>query len=406
MSRSILNMLAGNTATMPRKLLGDYPVSLLLKLLEIPGSSSREKPVLDVILQEALDAGLPQDAYCFDQAHVKAKHGECGNLIIKLPGTHRGPRRLLMAHVDTVPLCLGAIPQLGGDYIFSESPRTALGGDDRGGVAVVLSTLVRLLHEHPAHPPLTFLFTVQEEIGLVGARYVSRGKLGQPKYCFNFDGGLPNAIVMGATGDEHLDIVIHGKASHAGSQPENGVSAVTIAGVAIAELYREGWLGKISKPQGEGTSNLGIVQGGAATNVVTDLLEIRGEARSHVPEFRAEIVEQIRAAFERAALLVTNVSGESGQVDFTHRTKYEAFRLTESDPVVAMAVAAVQRAGLEPLPKISNGGLDANWMTSHGMPTVTFGCGQEHIHTTSERLHIPSFRQACTVAWELATGAG
>ena len=31
-----------------------------------------------------------------------------GGLILQLPGTLRGPRRLLMAHVDTVPLCIGA----------------------------------------------------------------------------------------------------------------------------------------------------------------------------------------------------------------------------------------------------------------------------------------------------------
>lgn len=389
---------------MARKLLGDYPVSLLLKLLEIPGASGREKPVLDAILQEALQAGLPEDAYHFDQAHIKAKHGECGNLIIKLPGSMRSPRRLLMAHVDTVPLCLGAEPRIGGDYIYSESPRTALGGDDRAGVAVVLSTLVKLLQEKPEHPPLTFLFAVQEEIGLVGARYVSRSKLGQPRLCFNFDGSLPNAIILGATGDEHLDIILHGLASHAGSQPELGISAVTMAGLAIADLHRGGWLGKVIKPHGEGTCNLGIVQGGAATNVVTDFLEIRGEARSHVPAFRAEIVAEVRAAFERAVQEVTNIQGATGSLEFLHRPKYEAFRLDESAPVVQVALEAVRQIGLEPIPKISNGGLDANWMTTHGMPTVTFGCGQENIHTTAERLHLPRFRQACQVAWKLATG--
>lgn len=136
---------------MSRSVLGDEPVSLLLKLLEIPGTSGLEKPVLDAVLKEALAAGLPQDAYHFDQAHVKAKNGECGNLIITLPGTKRGPRRLLMAHVDTVPLCLDAKPKLGGDFIFSESDKTALGGDDRSGTAVILSTLLRILREKPEH---------------------------------------------------------------------------------------------------------------------------------------------------------------------------------------------------------------------------------------------------------------
>lgn len=390
---------------MSRSVLGDEPVSLLLKLLEIPGTSGLEKPVLDAVLKEAIAAGLPQDAYHFDQAHVKAKNGECGNLIITLPGTKRGPRRLLMAHVDTVPLCLDAKPKLGGDFIFSESDKTALGGDDRSGTAVILSTLLRILREKPETPPLTFLFTVQEEIGLVGARHVSKSKLGNPKLCFNFDGGPPNLVITGATGDVHIDIVIHGVASHAGARPEMGVSAVVIAGLAIADLQQNGWLGLIEKPDGSGTSNLGFINGGAATNVVTDYIEIRGEARSHDPEFRQKIVDAIETAFTKAAADLTNQEGRAGSIEYTYRLKYEAFRLKEDEPAVTAAAAAITATGLEPVEKISNGGLDANWITSHGLPTVTLGCGQEHIHTVAERLHVPSFHQACDIAWRLATDA-
>jgi len=386
-----------------RSILGDASVSLLLKLLEIPGVSGLEKPILTAVLQEAIAAGLPEDAYHYDQAHVKAKHGECGNLIITLPGTKRGPRRLFMAHVDTVPLCLNAKPKLGGDFIFSESEKTALGGDDRAGTTVVLSTLLRVLQEKPETPPLTFLFTVQEEVGLVGARHVSKSRLGNPRLCFNFDGGPPNLVITSATGDVHLDISIHGLASHAGARPEMGVSSVAIAGLAIADLQENGWLGKIEKPEGTGTSNLGFINGGAATNVVTDLIEIRGEARSHDPAFREQIVDAIRDAFTQAASRVTNIEGQSGTIEFSHRLKYEAFRLEKDEPSVAAAAGAITAAGLEPMEKISNGGLDANWMTSHGLPTVTLGCGQEHIHTVAERLHVPSFRHACEIAWHLAT---
>jgi tripeptide aminopeptidase len=52
---------------------------------------------------------------------------------------------------------------------------------------------------------------------------------------------------------------------------------------------------------------------------------------------------------------------------------------------------------------ISNGGLDANWMMVHGIPTVTLGCGQMHIHTTSECLDVSAFEHACQIALRLAT---
>src|SRR5690606_20677858 len=103
--------------------------------------------------------------------------------------------------------------------------------------------LLTILQEGLPHPPLTFLWTVQEEVGLLGARHASLSKLGKPSLCFNWDGGAPNIAVIGATGDDHLDITIHGLASHAGGHPEEGVSAVVIAAMAIADLQQNGWHG-------------------------------------------------------------------------------------------------------------------------------------------------------------------
>ena len=65
-----------------------------------------------------------------------------------------------------------------------------------------------------------------------------------------------------------------------------GVSAVAIASLAIADLQRGGWHGEIRKPDGDGTSNVGSIHGGEATNVVTNRVLIKAEARSHDPRFR------------------------------------------------------------------------------------------------------------------------
>ncbi len=383
----------------------NYPdnVKLLMMLLPIPGASGNEAAVIDAIRSTAIQAGVLEDCCHIDQTHQLAGFGETGSLIIKLPGNRPAPRRLLMAHVDTVPLCVGCEPVIEGEWITSTSDNTALGGDDRAGATVLLSTLLRILKEDLPHPPLTFFWTVQEEIGLVGARHADASLLGNPETCFNFDGTLPEGVIIGATGDEHIGITVHGIASHAGAFPENGVSAIVIASLAIAELQEAGWLGKIEKENGTGTSNLGFIQGGAATNVVTDYLEIRGEARSHNKIFRAEIVSAIQNAFENAVIQVQNESGNRGRIEFEHHLKYEAFQLDVSEAVVQSAMSAVKAAGEEPEIRIVNGGLDANWMTENGMPTVTLGCGQDAIHTTAERLHIPSFQKACEIAWHLAT---
>lgn len=395
---------AAQRATFPEPDLGRAR-KIVLDLLAIPGVSGRERAVAERIVKWLRDAGCPASAIAFDAAHTKTPiKGEVGNLIVKLPGTVAGPRRLLMAHMDTVPVCEGAKPVVSGGHVKSADPKTGLGGDDRAGCAVVLATAVEILRRGLPHPPLTMLFGIQEEVGLYGARFVKAADLGRPQLAFNFDGGAVEKITVGATGGYRMDIAIEGIPAHAGVAPEKGVSAIAIASLAIADLVEHGWHGLVEKDGKRGTSNVGVIQAGAATNVVAESATLRGEARGHDPAFRGRIVKAIEKAFADAAKRVRNAAGRTGKVTVTGRLDYEAFRLADDEPCVAAAQAAVRSLGLTPRLDVSNGGLDANWMAANGIPTVTLGCGQMEIHTTQERLDLAAFEAACRAALRLAMG--
>ncbi len=379
---------------------------LVMQLMAIPGKSGEEGAVADFVCQHLRKAGAPTDAFAEDAAHRKTPiRGERGNLALRLPGTFKAPRRLLMAHMDTVPICVGSQPRRSGRTVRSMDPHTGLGADDRSGVAVILHTAIQLLRYRVPHPPLTFLWTVQEEIGLFGARYVRWSMLGNPRYAFNWDGGAATKLTIGATGGYRMHIEIEGLASHAGNAPQSGISAIAIAGIAIADLQRQGWHGAIRKRGRCGTTNIGVIHGGTATNVVTDRVVLHAEARSHDGAFRDEIVKQIETAFHKAVDAVRNDKGRKGSVTIEGRLDYDAFRLDEADTSVQLAATAVRACGGEPQLAITNGGLDANWMTKRGLPTVSLGCGQKNPHTTSEALDLGEFRQACKIAWRLATAA-
>ncbi|MFM8379661.1 MAG: M20/M25/M40 family metallo-hydrolase, partial [Planctomycetia bacterium] len=168
---------------------------LVLELMAIRGGSGDEKAVAERIVKHLRAAGCPAEAITFDAAHTKTPlPGNVGNLIVKLPGTLPGPRRLLMAHMDTVPVCLGSKPVVAGRFVKSGNPASGLGADDRSGCAVVLATALEILRRKLPHPPLTFLFAIQEEVGLYGARFVKAADLGRPKLAFNFDGGAVEKI--------------------------------------------------------------------------------------------------------------------------------------------------------------------------------------------------------------------
>lgn len=376
----------------------------LLQLMAIPGSSGNERQISDRIKSELLEAGVDPAWITEDGVGSKTPiKSETGNLICRLPGTVPGKSRLLMAHLDTVPVCVGSEPVKRGNRIESKNKQTGLGADNRAGCGVVLGAVVELLREKLPHPPLTLLWTVQEETGLHGARLIDKKLLGNPALAFNWDGGSPEKLTIGATGGYRMTVEITGIASHAGGAPEKGVSAIAIAGLAIAHLQKKGWHGAIQKGKNRGTSNIGVIQGGAATNVVCDSVMLRIEARSHDPEFRQEIVNQIETAFAMAREQVFNVDGEVGTVTFDGRLDYESFRLPADSPAVLAASRAVEACGKTPELAISNGGLDANWLSSRGIPTVTLGCGQRNQHMKTEWADLPEYLFACDVAKHLAT---
>ncbi|MFO1063368.1 MAG: M20/M25/M40 family metallo-hydrolase [Pirellulales bacterium] len=374
-------------------------LALVMQLMAIRGPSCEETAVADAIVSILAEMGIERSTVQFDTAHRRTpRPGAIGNLIVKLPGDNKRPRIMLSAHMDTVPVCLGAQPKKVGGKIISADKSTGLGADDRAGIAAVLVGLREGIRSGVTLPPLTLCFFVQEEIGLQGSRNLSAAKLGKVAMAYNFDGGSPAKLTIGATGGERLKIVLHGQTAHAGLAPEAGASAIHAAGLAIARLQKAGWLGAVRKGKLAGTSNIGVIHGGVATNVVADRVEIDAEARSHDGPFRDRIASEIEQAFVEEAAKIVSRSGNAVRAEVSRRVDYESFRLADDSPVVEVAKSAVKACGLEPITAVSNGGVDANWLVKHGIPTVTLGCGQRDVHTQNESLDIADYLAACRIA--------
>ena len=384
----------------------------LMEFLAVPGITGEEAKIGKAIVAALKSVGVPAKAIRFDDANTRIPlPTETGNLIVDLPG--RGAlgnqdRLLFMTHMDTVPLCAGAQPKRQGRKIVNTA-QTALGGDNRTGCAVLVSLAAELARQKLDHPPITLLFCVREESGLWGARHVDKEALGPVKMAFNWDGGSAANAGIGAVGADRWEVEIFGRASHAGGAPERGISSTLILGLALADLSANGWFGKVVQGDRQGTSNVGPVTGGPgrpagdATNVVTDYVHVRGESRSHDSKFCKEITAAYKAAFTKAAASVTNTEGKAGRVKFTAHLDYHPFRQKETLPVVKRAITAIEAGGRTPTVRVANGGLDANWMVRHGIPTVTFGAGQNEVHTVDEWINLDEFEAACGLALHLAT---
>lgn len=381
----------------------------LMRFLSVEGVTGQEAKIAAAVSEALQKVGVPASAIRFDDANKRIPlPTETGNLIVDLPGTRPGPRLLFSTHLDTVPLCAGAKPRREGDRIVSDGT-TALGGDARTGVALLVTVAETLIKHKLPHPPITLLFTVREESGLHGARELNPAELGGPVMCINVDGQSASDLIVGAVGQENWEVEITGRASHAGVAPERGISATMVGAMALAEARNAGWFGKVVKPDGYGTSNVGIFGGkdgkpaGDATNVVTDYVFIKGEARSPESAFATKIAEGYRDAFDKAKAAVVDHEGDTAEVKFSQVKSYPPFKLDENTPVVNRATKALKMLGLVPNNLFSNGGLDANWLDKHGIPTITIGSGQAEIHTIKEYVNLPEFEKGCRIGVLMAT---
>jgi tripeptide aminopeptidase len=343
-------------------------VQEFMHLVQISSPSKHERKVADYLIQRLENLGLSIQE---DNAG-EVIGGDSGNLIAHLPGS--GPTLMFSAHMDTVQPGEGIVPVLE-QGIISSAAETVLGGDDKAGICAILETL-EIIKEHKLpHPNLEIVFTVAEEGGLKGAQALDASALHSSfGYCLDAGGPVGTIIARGPAQDR-IKAIVHGKAAHAGICPEQGISAIQVAAEGIMRTR----LGRIDA---DTTANIGVINGGTATNIVPDRVELEGEARS-VVESKLDrqtqhMVETLRG--------VCRDKGAEAEIEYSR--VYAAINLAEDSPVIDLAIKAATEAGFTPQVQTTGGGSDANVFNGKGLPTANLGIGMEKVHTTSEFIRV------------------
>lgn len=344
------------------RVLGEF-----FELVKIKCSTRQEREVADVLKVRLQELGLE---VIEDNVGEKIG-GNCGNVLGFAQGTLQdAPTLMLSAHMDCVEVCAGIVPQLK-DGVITSVGDTILGADDKAGVVAILEALRMVKEQNIPHGAIQIVFTVAEEGGLNGAKGIDPSLL-KADFGYALDsGGSPGEIITMAPGQNSITAVIHGKKAHAGVAPEEGINAIVVAGKALAEM-------QIGRIDFETTSNVGIISGGIATNIVPDLVEVKCEARSRNMDKLASQTRHMKDVFEQVAV-ANGAKAEVGVV-----TAYGPYVLAEDAPVVVLAVKAAQSIGLTPEIKATGGGSDANFFNNYGVPTAVLGVGMSKVHTTDE----------------------
>ncbi|MBI5975326.1 M20/M25/M40 family metallo-hydrolase [Staphylococcus canis] len=344
-------------------------IQTFLDLVQIDSETGYEEEIQPFLKDKFKRLGLNVRE---DSARNELGYG-ANNLICTLPSTQDNRNKIYFtSHMDTVIPGKNVKPIIKEDGFIYSDGTTVLGADDKAGLASLIEVLEVINENDIPHGQIQFIITVGEESGLRGAKLLRKSDI-DADYGYAVDSSVPvGDITIGAPYQMKINAQINGKKAHA-STPEEGISAIKIASSAIHNM-------KLGQIDDETTANIGRFEGGGPTNVVTDLVKIWAEARSHSKEKIDLQTEHMRNVFIKTA----ESFGCSAEVETT--LSYPGFLINSNELVVQKAVQAAQKIGLTPQLGIAGGGSDGNIINQLGIPTVILGVGYENIHTTEERI--------------------
>lgn len=354
-----------------------------MELVEIDSPSKQEGAVAKVIKKKLEEIGLE---VWEDQAHHSIG-GDTGNLIAKLKGSIDGPPILFSSHMDTVHSGIGIIPIIREGTVYSRGD-TILGADNKAGIAAILEALRQIKETAAPHRDIEVVFTVCEEIGLLGSKHLDYTLL-DAQYGFVLDSdGDPGEIIIQGPTQEKLNVTVLGRSAHAGLAPEEGISALMVAAEAITKM-------NLLRIDEETTANIGMIKGGEATNIVMPRLHLYSEVRSKNTMKAHRQVEHMIKCFQDAA------NENNAQVEIERYTAYPPFLIDKEHFLVKKVFAAFAKIGIKAFTASTSGGSDANILNQNNIPTVTLGIGMKNPHTTDEKIEIEDLINTARVALEL-----
>lgn len=360
-------------------------VDSFIKMVKVDSPSKQELDMANYITSYLKERNIEVK---MDNAGEKIG-GNCGNLVAYIKGEDSENPICFAAHMDQVTPCIGVKPIIEGNIIKTDGT-TTLGADDKAGIAAILEALECIIEGKVPHRDIYLLFTVCEEIGLLGAKNFNADNLPCKDIAILDTGGPTGSIAYKAPAQESITVTFYGKKAHAGIAPEKGINAIVVASNAISNMH----IGRIDELT---TSNIGRIEGGGPTNVVTDEVTFTAEIRSHVPEKLQEEIEHMKKCCEEAAAKFKTTC------EFKHVNAYPSFELSKESHVYKLSESAIRKAGLDPKPQIIGGGSDANIIANLGYRCAILSVGMYEAHTVNEYANIDDMENAAKMVYHMMT---
>lgn len=375
-------------------------------------STERQFDLGRLLVQQMQELGVTDariDEHCYVYGSLPAT-----------PGYEQAKKLGFIAHMDTIPDFSGENVQptlvekyAGGDIPLGSSGRvlspkdfpsldrmigrtlivtdgtTVLGGDDKAGVAEIMTLIERLQKENLPHGPLGFAFTPDEEIGQ-GTDFFDVHAFGCD-FAYTLDGGEEGEIEFENFNAASASFEIKGFNVHPGSAKNIMINAQLVAmeingmlPAAETPAHTEGYEGFFHLTDMEGN-----VEKASLHYIVRDHNAQRLEGRKATMEL---IEKTINEKYGPGTCLLT---WKNGYRNMAEKICGENYHLIEN------AVKACRLAGVEPLIQPIRGGTDGAQLSFMGLPCPNLGVGGFGYHGPYEHVSVEGMDKALEIALHL-----
>jgi tripeptide aminopeptidase len=377
-------------------------------------STEKQKDLSRVLVGELLEMGLKD-------AHLD----EFGYVYATLPSNvdRAVPVLCFCAHVDTSPDCTGAgvkplvhrnyqgqdlilpddtsqvittkdhpyLLERIGDDIVTASGTTLLGADDKAGVAVIMDFVQHMVnHPELPHGDIRILFTPDEEIGR-GVDKVDMEKLGAV-VGYTLDAGERGCYEDETFSADGAKVHFYGVSAHPGYAKDKLVNALKIAGEFLAALPKGEW----SPETTEDTQGFvhPVAMGGVAEHAWVQFI-----VRDFKTPKLLEHESRLRCLMDE---VVSRYPGASANMEVMEQYR-NMKEVVDLDPrISALAIRAIERAGIEPQLTRARGGTDGSRLSFMGLPCPNIFTGEMAFHGKHEYVSVQDMQKSSEVLIHLA----
>ncbi len=377
-------------------------------------STEKQKDLSRVLVGELLEMGL-KDAHLDEFGYVYATLPSNVNRAV--------PVLCFCAHVDTSPDCTGAgvkplvhrnyqgqdlilpddtsqvittkdhpyLLERIGDDIVTASGTTLLGADDKAGVAVIMDFVQHMVnHPELPHGDIRILFTPDEEIGR-GVDKVDMEKLGAV-VGYTLDAGERGCYEDETFSADGAKVHFYGVSAHPGYAKDKLVNALKIAGEFLAALPKGEW----SPETTEDTQGFvhPVAMGGVAEHAWVQFI-----VRDFKTPKLMEHEDRLRGLMDE---VVSRYPGASANMEVMEQYR-NMKEVVDLDPrISALAIRAIEKAGIEPQLTRARGGTDGSRLSFMGLPCPNIFTGEMAFHGKHEYVSVQDMQKSSEVLVHLA----